>query len=265
MKIVDLVFEAATKVDRLNDDFVVEASISLSRIQKCQLAMAVILSLAVCAELLALPLLFPNLSQPQIVQPNLQKDLFFPLPKMALIWTNGSVFEASLQATGAIEIQHKFNLPTKSSYHSYSDEKGGLYFINAIAEKRSYKYIKGKQSILLAKIFQKHLKFMSASRIGWNLWIHEPQINNQWEGQGDHQINENTQVWNIKKEKHLLGPSYVDIMPNINADNSFKLCSMPVNSSHVFITNYLPESAPSVHEIAPAALLPFKGRFDLIF
>ncbi len=178
MKIVDLVFEAATKVDRLNDDFVVEASISLSQIYKCQLAMAVILSLAICAELLALPLLFADLSQPQIVHPHLQKDLFFPLPKIALIWTNGSVFEASLQANGAIEIQHKVNLQTKSFFHSlsYFDEKGGLYFINTIAEKRSYKYIKGKQSILLAKIFQNNLKLMSSSRIGWNLWIHEPQI-----------------------------------------------------------------------------------------
>ena len=76
VKIVDLVFEAAIKVDRLNDDFVVEASISLSRIYKCQLAMAVVLSLAICAELLVLPLLFADLSQPQNV---LTKSFIFPI------------------------------------------------------------------------------------------------------------------------------------------------------------------------------------------
>ena len=67
-------------------------------------------------------------------------DRGFPLMHLAMVSTNGTIWDISLTENSSPSKRYLFKLPQSCTYHGYSDAKGILYFIDGRLRKKLTKY-----------------------------------------------------------------------------------------------------------------------------
>lgn len=156
----------------------------------------------------------------------------FPIPHVALVFEDGSIYDISLYEDISPSKNFLFKLSKDKGYFGYADQFGVLHFISSSLTRKVTRYYEsvGHKTIpkSVPKMVHKMDSFSNGLQVGNKFWVWG--IMYKEEGIMDQSTHRpETYIWYIKKQKWKPGPKVKNL--------SHTSASTAINASHAMIVS----------------------------